>query len=233
MPILKPGEIYATKWEVLVYGAPGIGKTTLFAPAPNVLYIEVDDNGHIVLQDHQDRDDFTIFYTRSWLELAGFVKALSTSNLIKTKDLIVVDTISECQTLQRLKEIGGDPLTDEKWRLNQSVYAVNNFRVQALIRALKQCNKSVAWLCHETTDLIGKDQQEKLVRPALSATLLSAVQAGIDGQFYYRRDGMNRILETDGTGQVQTKSRFAKSRPLVNPTWAILSELLTSRMRHS
>jgi hypothetical protein len=233
VPILKAGEIFATKWEVMVYGSPGVGKTSLFAHAPNVLYIETDDNGYIVLQPHQERTDLTVFYTRSWIELAGFIKALPTSNLIKSVDVIVVDTISECQWMQRLHQIGGDPLADEKWRFNESVYAVNNFKIQALVRAIKQCNKSVAWLCHETTDLVGKDSQEKLIRPALSPSLLSAVQAGLDGQFYFRRDGMNRILETDGTGQVQTKSRFQKSRSLVNPTWETISELVTSRMKHS
>jgi len=217
----------------MVYGSPGIGKTTLFADAPNPLFIEVDDNGHTVLQGHKNEPAIDVFYTRSWTELAGFAKALPTSNLIKSKDLIVVDTVSECQTLQRLKQIGGDPLTDEKWKFNESVYAVNNFKIQALVRALKQCGKPIAWLCHETTDLVGKDGMEKLVRPALSASLLAAVQAGLDGQFYYSRKGMNRVLETDGFGQVQTKSRFASSRPLVNPTWSDISGLVTSRMKHS
>jgi hypothetical protein len=209
VPLMKGNEAYATKWEILLYGAPGIGKTTLFADAPRVLFIEVDDNGHIVLQDHKNAADIDIFYTRSWSELVKFVIALPASKLIGSVDVIVVDTISECQTLERLKEIGGEPLSDEKWKFNQNIFTVNNFRVQALVRAIKKCGKSVAWICHEKTELVGKaESQEKLVLPALSAGLLAAIQANL-----------------------QTKSRFASSRPLVNPTWADLSKLITSRMK--
>lgn len=224
MPLINAAEAYATKWEVIVYGQPGVGKTTLFAEAPNSLYIEVDDNGHTVLQGNSKA---TIFYTRVWSELVRFVKALPTSSLIKEIDTIVVDTISECQVLERLNQVGAE--MDEALKFNQNVFTINNFRIMAMVRLLKRTGKNIAWLCHETTELTEK--QEKLIRPALSATLLSTVCAGVDGQFYYRRQGANRVLETDGMGQVQTKSRFTKSRPLVNPTWADLSKLLTSNMK--
>jgi AAA domain len=230
MPLIKAEDGFASKWEILLYGVPGVGKTTLFADAPRVLYIEVDDNGHIVLQDHRNAADINVYYTRSWSELVKFAVALPTSRLIESVDTIVVDTISECQVLERLKEVGGEPLSEDKWKFNQNIFTINNFRIQALVRKIKECGKNVAWLCHETTELVGKEQ-EKLIRPALSATLLAAVQANLDGQFYYTRRGMNRVLETDGLGTVQTKSRFASSRPLVNPTWPDLARLLTSRMQ--
>jgi hypothetical protein len=228
LPLITADKAYATKWEILLYGVPGIGKTTLFADCPNVLFIEVDDNGHTVLQKHPKADAINIFHTRRWSELAAFANALPTSQLIKGIDTIVVDTISECQVLERLKQIGGSPLTEDKWKFNQSIYSQNNFKVMALVRAIKGCGKSIAWLCHESTELT--DTGEKLVRPAVSATLLSTIQANIDGQFYYKRQGANRVLETDGAGMIQTKSRFARARPFVNPTWKELEPFLTSRM---
>ena len=234
MPLTRASEAYATKWEVLVFGVPGVGKTTLFASAPNVLYISVDENGHIVLQDHPKAKDITVFHTRSWKELVAFVVDLPRNELVKEVDTIVVDTISECQTLHRLVEIGGGKVNEEGWKFNQYVYTVNNFKVQALIRGIKAARKNVAWLCHMTTDQIIDSRgnvTQVVTRPALSATLLAAVQTNIDGQFYYKRSGSNRILETDGSGEVQTKSRFRLSRPLQNPTWEQLEKLLTSRMK--
>jgi len=237
MPLIKATEAYANKWEILVFGVPGIGKTTLFADCPNVLFIEVDDNGHTVLQDHANAERINIFHTRSWQELATFVSSIRTNPILKDVDTIVVDTISECQTLERLRQIGGSPLTDDAWLFNQSVYTRNNFKVMALVRALKQTRKNIVWLCHLTVETIqikgkdGKVAEEKALRPNLSATLLACVQANLDGQFFYKRNGMNRILETDGLGDVQTKSRFAKARPFTNPTWATLEPYLTSRMK--
>lgn len=223
MPLITADKAFATKWEIIVYGQPGVGKTTLFAETPNALYVEVDDNGHTVLQGISKA---SIFYTRNWSELVKFVQALSTSQLIKGIDTIIVDTVSECQTLERLRQTGDS--MDDTWKYNQNVFTVNNFRIMAMVRTLKKCGKNIVWLCHEKTELT--DKQEKLVRPALSDTLLATVCAGVDGQFYYKRLGANRVLETDGMGQVQTKSRFARARPFVNPTWNELEPFLTSRM---
>ena len=114
MPLIKGDQAWAETWEVLVYGSPGVGKTTLFADAPGILYIEVDQNGHVVLQDHKNASDINIFHTQSWSELVGFVTKLPTSELLKTVNVIALDTLSQCQTLERLREIGGDPLTDER-----------------------------------------------------------------------------------------------------------------------
>jgi len=232
MPLIKAIEVFATKFEILVFSQPGVGKTTLFAGAPRALFIEVDDNGATVLQDHDNAEHLLVFHTRSWSELATFVSGLARNPILRDVDTIVVDTISECQTLERLKQIGGSPLTDEAWKFNQNVYSKNNFKVMALVRAIKQTKKNVVWNCHVTIETLGEGKEaEKLIRPSLSATLLSQVQANIDGQFYYRRDGANRILDTDGLGEVQTKSRFKKARPFVNPTWDKLAPYLHSRMK--
>lgn len=232
MPLVKASEAIQTKWEILVYGPPGVGKTSLFADCPKVLYIVVDDNGWIVLTDKPQAANIELFYTRKWSELVQFVLALPTSEVIKRVDTIVVDTISECQTLERLKQIGGNPLTDEKWKFNEHIFTQNNFKIMALIRAIKTTGKNIAWLCHTTIEVLGEGKDaEKLIRPALSPRLLDTVQAGIDGQFHMDKPGGNRILKLDAGGGIQTKSRFKKSRDLVNPTWGQLQEILESRMQ--
>ncbi len=229
MPLMRADEAYATKWEVLVYGEPGIGKTTLFSQMPATLFIEVDDNGHIVLQDSPIADQLHVFYTKSWPELTSFIKMLPKSELIKSVDNIVFDTLSEAQTMERLRQVGD--VLDEKWKFNENIYAKNNFQILALIRELRKCGKNIVWICHETTELVGATQDKRVV-PNLSDKLLQGVQSGVDGTFYYKRVGANRTLQTDGMGEVQTKSRFPKARPLVNPTWDDLKPLVTSRMKH-
>src|SRR5512138_3312249 len=95
MPLSTVAEALPTKWELLIFGSPGSGKTTLCADIPNVLFICVDENGWRPLRRHPKAAEMRLFYTRSWKELTDFVVRLQTSKLINEIDTIVIDTISE------------------------------------------------------------------------------------------------------------------------------------------
>jgi len=235
MPLVKASEHYAEKFEIVLYGVPGIGKTTLWADHPNVLYLEVDDNGATVLQRHKYAERINVFFTRSWAELADFVAVkLPASQLVKTRPLVVVDTISECQTLERMRQVGASPLKDPKWEFNQNIYTKNNAQVMALMRELKKLKLSVVYNCHMTEFMKGEGKEaELIIRPSLSSKLLDAVQANVDGQFFYEWAGANRILRFQESGEIQTKSRFKSVPRLTNPSWTTLEPILTSNMRPS
>lgn len=216
----------------MVYGEPGVGKTTLLAGAEKVLFIEVDMNGGTVLRKHPKSADINVFASRTWKDIAQFCVNLPTDKVLKETSVIVVDTVSELQQLDRARQVGKDALLADTWVFNEAIYARNNARILQVGRQLRQTGRSIVWLSHATEEILGEGKAaKKRIRPALSASLLAAMQGNLDGQYYLKKVDGNRVLEFDGEGDVQTKNRFASGRPLRNPTWAQLEPMLTSYMK--
>jgi len=225
-------EAYATRWCIIIYSYPGAGKTTLAAQAPNSLVLGIDPNGHTVLRKLPSEIKARTRYIalRDFTKVVKFVRMLARDPLLKEIDTIVVDTISELQTVERLTEVKGDVLLDDKWRFNEFIYTVNNLKILTLVNEIMDLGKNVILNCHMKEE---KDGERIMIRPALSPALLADVAAQMDGVFFLKLDNNTRRLQLQGTPNILVKSRFTKNKTIENPTFKellpVLEELMEKR----
>lgn len=229
-----PREALPTRWKILLYGFPGSGKTTLAAQAPRPLIIEIDDGGALVL-DTKEFEHIRIYRQRNLKKLNDFVKACRTDPYFKENfDTVVVDTISEVQTLDRMRKVG-DPL-DELWQFNESIYTRNNFYTNAICRAVLGLGKNTIFLCHVREELIGDDRNQVVrVIPGMSPGPFKDLATNMDGIFFLRKEGKARRLTVTAGTTVLTKNRLEQVNipaTFENPNFDALLPYLEKVIKH-
>lgn len=239
--LIKSGEeAYLDVWSFILYSFPGDGKTTLAAQAPRPLILELDRNGWIVLKKsiaNPKSNKYVVL--RSFKGLVNYVRALAKdSETLSQFDTVVLDTISEAQTLERLSQLPGDALT-EQWKFNQHIYTVNNFRILLLAKEILELNKNTIFNCHLRRETVGDEANKRIVvGPDLSDGLLTDLEALVDGTFLLVKDGMSeRKLKLQTGKDERTKSRFTKNATINNPTFdkllPVLEEFKKAKVENS
>src|SRR5215207_11014812 len=94
-------DVTIKRWNIMLYGFPGAGKTTFAAGAPKSLTIEVDEGGHQVLDAPNLRDHARYFYLRDFERVARLVRGLASDPDLQTVETIILDTFTELQSLDR------------------------------------------------------------------------------------------------------------------------------------
>lgn len=215
------------RWSILIYSYPGSGKTTLAAQAPRPLILELDENGWIVLSNPLVAENVRYVVLRDFERTTKFIRALAKDELLQAVDTIVLDTVSELQTLERLSQLSGDPLLEARWKFNEHIYTVNNFKVLLLVKELLALNKNTILLCHmKEEDLGDSSSKRKIIRPALSPALLTDIMSLVDGTFFLHKENNTRRLQLQGTTDVLLKSRFNRNGTIVDPTFNKLLPVL-------
>lgn len=220
----------ASRYNILLFGFPGSGKTTLAAGAPKPLVIEVDENGHVVLDTPELRDHARYFYLRDFGKVAQFVRLLAKDPLLQDIETIVVDTFTELQTLDRLSRLTGDLLLDTSWRFNEDIYQNNNFTSLVLLKEIMKLGKNTIVVCHLTEKDESETRKKDIhMRAALSPGVLQPTMAAMDGVFFLSASGNNRRLRVDPTAQLMTKTRVKFPRgEFTNPKWSDLEPYLNT-----
>lgn len=221
-------EAFARRVNIMLYGFPGSGKTTLAAQFPKTLIIEIDPNGYIVLNTPELRDKVRFTYIRDFKTLAAFVRQLQRDPILDEFETVVLDSVSELQTLDRLSQLPGDVLVDDAWKFNEHIYTVNNFRINVMVQEILKLNKNTVLISHMVEDAIGEGRDRKVyIRPAISPSLLKDILAQLDGAFFLEKENETRRLRLVASSSTLTKSRFPiKNGTLINPTYQALAPIL-------
>lgn len=215
MTKIAPAHLTGRKLKVLIYGEPGVGKTTFIGTAPNMLIIDVE-NGTRTLSGKAV--DVLPYENINQIEAA--VKLLRTGEKSFDKyDTIAFDSLSEMQRRlldQQLQLLGGGaPVYKADW----GVYGENTTRLRMLLNAFKDIDKNLIVTCQAKQE---KDDSTGITswRPDLTPKLAASAAATFDIVGFLRINGKGeRVLRVHPSKTVLAKTRVQLPQEIMNPTW--------------
>ena len=186
MSLLKsPNELSSdVKLSMLIYGQPGLGKTTLALSAPSPVLIDADKGIKRVEKRFQvpslPLDDYWSF-----------------RELLKSPELAPFQTIV-VDTMGKLVDRMGDWLMKRNDKLRQSDgsltmkgYGALKTEFQSLLREMQSLNKHIIFVAHERED---KDGDTRIIRPDVSGSSGKDLVKDLDLMGYMEMKGKRRTI---------------------------------------
>ena len=211
MQILKTKELQSDKITCLIYGIPGIGKTTLLGMLPGKTLIIDIDKGTRVLSDCENVDVVRI--SEDLHEIAEILNELTTKCMYKN---VAVDSLSELESgllayYGRRGNNDGVPGVQDYGRANQ--------KISDLCRQLRVLPCNVFFTAWETQGEIIAPTGEKYTqaRPLIRDKIVNTICGLCDivGQvtFSYKNpDNPQRYVKLEGSNEVFAKDRVYKRK---------------------
>ena len=153
MAIKKANELDFSQKKVtlLIYGRPGIGKTTVAISAPRTLVVDFDDGIDRVEACYRG-DTATVDSNKSAIEKYNeFINDLKSSDL-SDYDTIVIDTLGKFQELATPVVIAENSVNGQKDGVTLSMkgYGALFSKFKDLNKLVHSLGKHIVWICHAT-----------------------------------------------------------------------------------
>ena len=194
--------------KILLYGAPGIGKTTFFASVPNVLFIDTEDG----LKDFPDIDRARV---TSWKDVSEVYKMLKNDH--RSYSMVVIDTIDvlveyvrddTCILLNNQLKKDCAYLGDH----GMGGWGRANHRFAQMLSQFATLDMGVGFVSHWERDKIERPEGTlTLNAPSLPNTQRGQLEAVCD---FYLYAEIGEVRNVDG--QVDRKGRIIRSQPSAN-----------------
>jgi phage nucleotide-binding protein len=188
--IKKPHEIEpVTTIRMLVYGQPGIGKTTLALSAPDCLLLDFDKGAHRVKQQHL-HDTVQV---KSWSEVCDVVKHLQENpRLYKT---LVIDTAGKMLDHMSDYLIKSDPKNGKRdGSLSLQGYGARKTMFSRFISTISLLGKHIVFVAHEKEE---KEGDNRVLRPEIGGSSSVDLIKELDLVGYMEAHGKKRTISFD------------------------------------
>jgi phage nucleotide-binding protein len=171
--------------KMLVYGQPGIGKTTIALSSPNPVLFDFDGGVSRINKAHQ----CPTLQVESWEQVLEALAELEKANDFKT---IVVDTAGKMLDFMSDYIMRNDP----KMKMRDGSLALKGYGQRKvmfvnLLKRVSMMGKHIVFVAHEKED---KDGENRIVRPDMSGSSLGDLLKELDLVGYMQAYGRDRTI---------------------------------------
>lgn len=205
--IKKPHEIEVTQSiRMLIYGQPGLGKTTLGASASKPLLIDTDGGVNRMNPIHA----VPTVQAKNYGEVLAVLEEDLTDY-----DTILFDTAGKTIDMMSSWIIAKDPKKGTaEGALTLQGYGVRKAMFQALLRKIGGMGKHVIFIAHE---IEVKNGEDKIIRPEVGGSSANDLMKELDLVGYLEAVGKNRTLSFNPTQKFYAKNTCQLPELMVLP----------------
>lgn len=171
----------------MIFGQPGICKTSLSYSASNPLLLDFDQGAH---RAANRRDTLQV---GSW---ADIVELMKNPQALDPYDSIIVDTVGRCLDVITADIASSDPKKAPGGNLSQQGWGVLKNRFRSWVSQLRTLGKDVVLIAHDKED---KDGDLRVVRPDIVGGSYGEVMKVADFVGYLSMNGRVRMLDFNPT----------------------------------
>lgn len=195
--LTKPEDLAQNlKFKGLIYGQPGIGKSTLALSAPNPVVIDAD-NGMNRVEPHLRVPSLQVSSYAQILELLE-------SNELDIFDTIIFDTIGAVLEVMEPYLIKMNPKNAKNnGTLSLQGYGERKRTFNALVRIANEKGKNILFVAHEKEE---KDGENKIIRPDIPGSSGADIIKILDFVGYMEAKGAKRTISFYPTERYYAKN---------------------------
>lgn len=206
--LTKPEDLKQnTKFKGLIYGQPGIGKSTLALSAPNPVVIDAD-NGMNRVEPHLRVPSLQVTSYAQVLELLN-------SDELAPFETIVFDTIGAVFEFMEPYLIKQNPKNVQRnGTLSLQGYGERKRTANALVRTANDKGKNILFVAHETEK---KDNENTVIRPDIPGSSGADFIKTLDFVGYMEAKGTKRTISFAPTDRYYAKNSLQLDEVMLVP----------------